>query len=465
MQGLTLEEVIQWSDSQFRRTRTLGNYVRWGGAVVLGSAAVYAALDYFYETLKQQTGTSLDEWYYWQPNQQDWLYKILYPSDFWDSGNGCYPTITYQKYPGVWGRALGPRYPQEMYCPNVPRYGKGEIVGVFFQWSGEPPVDGYVWYEPRDYPGWLWYVRSRERPSLPEWIQQHPDAAQGVKVAANALLNNPINTPSAPYPGITLEPPPNPNQWTDNPFTRPSLDTDGDGWPDSVEWNEANRRGVPWPDMINNPNAHPDPNADPDGDGYTNEEENRYRTDPYDPNSKPDLGSPTDPNRDTDGDGWPDATEIERGTDPNDPNSHPQEEPPPQEEPQQEPAWPGGQSPNRIEPVSLPETELPSWDTFQSRWDAVKTELLDSVETKLGELQNQASTRFPFAIAGMIQFDGGQDNVSCTFQVPIADWNATINICNTPPFQLASTFRPVLVGLLYVGFGFALYRRVLDIQK
>ncbi|WP_269431960.1 hypothetical protein [Thermus aquaticus] len=40
-----------------------------------------------------------------------------------------------------------------------------------------------------------------------------------------------------------------------------------------------------------------------------------------------------------------------------------------------------------------------------------------------------------------------------------------MDICGTPVWQAATAFRPILAGLLFVGFGFALVRRSLDVQK
>ena len=74
--GMTLDEIIQWSDRQFRRRAILGRYVRWGGAIVIGSALVYTALEYFYNQLRQQTGTPLDDWYHWPGSCKDLCVRV-----------------------------------------------------------------------------------------------------------------------------------------------------------------------------------------------------------------------------------------------------------------------------------------------------------------------------------------------------------------------------------------------------
>ncbi|WP_366083662.1 hypothetical protein [Thermus sp.] len=405
--------------------------------------------------------------------------------------------------------------------------------------------------------------------------------------------NAPIGSPASPLPGVRLDPAPNPNQWTDNPFTRPDIDTDGDGWPDSIEWHEANRRGVDWPNLINNPTAYPDPQADPDGDGYTTGEEVQVGTDPYNPSSRPQRRSPvspatdtdgdgwpdeeeirrgtdprnpnsrptptspledtdgdgwpdeeevrrgtdprnpnsrptgtppsqdtdgdgwpdveeirrgtdplnpnsrptgTPPLRDTDGDGWPDEEEIRRGTDPTNPNSRPTPVPPlqdtdgdgwpdeeeirrgtdprnPQDKPEEanEPQWPGGPPPGRLEPVQLPQTPteaqrpLPRLSDLEQIAQAWRTQVVDRLSRALRELQDTARTRFPFSVGWTLQVNYG--STPCSFPFTIGQWTAQIAICDTPIWQAATTFRPFLAGLLFLGVAYALIRRSLDVQR
>ncbi|ALJ91443.1 hypothetical protein TO73_1604 [Thermus aquaticus Y51MC23] len=469
VQGSTLDEVIQWSDAQFARRAAVGRYVRWGGTILIGSALIYVALDYFYNYLRRETGTPLDTWYRFalpvavgscrkSGSVTDWDFTILRP-DGQHYPNSGYATSDYvscdlSKLESFTRHWLG---------------NKKSVVPEPYRSAPWVPtsVNTYCRYS-------LCYrlAPDLQRPSLSEWIRQNPDAANGVRQAVDRYLqDHPIGSPSAPYPGVELLPVPNPNQWTDNPFTRPDIDTDGDGWPDSIEWYEANRRGVPWPDVINNPQVYPDPNADPDEDGYTNHEELIAGTNPYDPASRPSPRPDPGTRTDTDGDGWPDDEEIRRGTDPRDPNSKPEGEVPPreEEEEEEEDAWPGGPPRVRPEPVELPQTELAKPEGLpkleSEPWERFIESTRERLETRFKQLRDTALTKVPFAFANLVSWRTSLGSSPCAFPFAIGPYQAQVDICGTPVWQAATAFRPILAGLLFVGFGFALVRRSLDVQK
>ncbi len=235
---------------------------------------------------------------------------------------------------------------------------------------------------------------------------------------------------------------------------------------DTTEWYEANRRGVPWPDVINDPQVYPDPNADYDGDGWSNLEELRLGTNPYDPNSRPQRRRPF---VDTDGDGYSDDEEIRKGTDPRDPQSHP--DTPPEDRPD-DAEWPGGPPPVRPDPVDLPEVEIPEkkdlprlqdWDNMAESW---KRNVQDRVAQRFRELQSVLREKFPFGILIMAQDRSvSTTGAQCGVTVNVAGQSVLVNPCDTPVFHFMEALRPVLLGLLLLGFTYAVIRRGLDIQS
>ncbi len=260
-----------------------------------------------------------------------------------------------------------------------------------------------------------------------------------------------------------------------------------------MEWYEANRRGVPWPDVINNPQVYPDPNADPDGDGFPTWQEVSVGTNPYDPASHPQPRPNPGTRTDTDGDGWPDADEIAQGTDPRDPNSKPTGIPPlqdtdgdgvpdveeiakgtdpynPDDKPQQDAdTWPGGPPPGDLRPVELPQREalekknLP--ELKEEIWQSFQENVTQRWQEALQELRTTAAQRFPFAIVSSFRFRVEGGSAPCAFTVPIGPYQAQMDICSTSIWQAATAFRPILGVLVWMSAALLLIRRGLDVQK
>ncbi|PZA06929.1 hypothetical protein [Meiothermus sp. Pnk-1] len=455
VQGMTYNEILQWSNNQFAKQATFGRYVRWGGAIILGSTLIYTALNYFYESLKQQTGTSLDAWashllYDWEAV----IVGVQYiPPDYdWQMGEvrcsvlGATPYVR-STDPPYTHSFRGPGGTQEQLLLQCEQYLKSQY-GYRYEWQRNAKLH---------YPDGVERVEKSTMPkhppeTLPEFLQSHPDAAEGVKAAvARYIQDTPPGSPSNPYPGVRLDPVPNPNQWTDNPYTDKSVDTDGDGWPD---WMEKQR---PWPDGINDPNSHPDPNRDDDGDGYTNQEEKQAGTDPYDPNSKPGK----DPGTDSDGDGFPDDQELRCGSDPRDPASKCTNEQPKDDltwpGPPGTPSLPGLQKPND---PTLPQFQAPQLQ--QTPWDQAMQSMRESIE----QLKQQAMDKFPFGVVRWLRTPSTSDSGGCPApQLTIGQWSATVNICGNPVWQAATQLRPFMLGGLLLTFGFTIVRRGLDVQR
>lgn len=139
---------------------------------------------------------------------------------------------------------------------------------------------------------------------------------QIIDATAKYVENTPptIDGTAPLYPGVTLNPLPTRHQLYGNPIDC-RVDTDSDGWGDCEE---LLRNSDP-----DDKNSVPDIMRDSDGDGVRDEIEDRFQTNPYDPNDKPtdeqlkeftDLdadGVPDKDDLDIDGDGVPNESDPE----------------------------------------------------------------------------------------------------------------------------------------------------------
>jgi hypothetical protein len=88
------------------------------------------------------------------------------------------------------------------------------------------------------------------------------------------------------------------------------------------------------------------------------------------------------------------------------------------------------------------------------------------VAQRYRELQNVLREKFPFGILVMAQSRSTSvTGAECGVTVDIASQSATVNLCDTPVFRFMEGFRPVLLGLLLLGFTYAVIRRGLDVQS
>ena len=404
------------------RSQSLARYVRWGGAIVIGATAVLTALDWFYNEAKKTTGTSLDDWWNWEEDPH-------FPAPQGDP--------PYDLEFVCWGGASSSNAAGYDYYLGRPTSTTAQSYRAVYSWDGgsltkiasrRPIEDARAYAE----------SLCQGRPPLPDWIQDHPDATDGVKQAlGDYVTSNDPSSFSDPWPGIQLDPPPTGNQWWDNPFFNPYEDTDGDGWPDWFEWDVGADPS--------NPGSQPYPGGDPDGDGYDNAAERDAGTDPTDPNSRPGV----DQDQDTDGDGLKDSADPC----PNDPNNQcqPEEEENPDEIP--DPSEPS------LTPVDLPQLDQPELPEIASRFDQVRTNFEQNLQTLWDTLQD----RFPVGMARWIPAPPSVSGGSCdmSFQLEIPDLPpANIDICNNPVMQwAASTGRRIVLASLMVGFLFAIARR------
>ena len=194
--------------------------MRWGGTILLGSALIAAALDYFYRQLDRQTGTSLDQWVHWPE----------VPDPVWTGGSApsnaaqiaeaieakCGPGL--RVYPSIEIHGVHPNYTGfSMYVRHT-RWGKVADLGRVSFSSPVSYSQAYAAATSAVWPRFKEWVMSRcpeafaGRPPLGQWIQQHPDAAQGVRQVVTTYVDaTPVGSPRSPYPGVELQPVPNPN--------------------------------------------------------------------------------------------------------------------------------------------------------------------------------------------------------------------------------------------------------------
>ncbi len=444
VEGFTLDEIIAWSDAQFARAARFGRYVRWGGTIALASTAVLGALDWFYNEVKRESGTSLDEWWNMGLSPSGVIPATAWSQSLRLSSCDIFPTYWVDTPSG----SSSQQYTDYgLYCSSHPtmqemlqhavqaKGGDGWLITypdtVQAQKTGGGVISGIQAIQ----------LTGQVRPPLPDWLQTHPDAADGVKQAFREYITeNDPQSFSQPWPGVQLDPVPTGNQWWDNPFFNPLEDTDQDGWPDWMEWDLESDPA--------NPAKQPLPTADPDGDGYDNASERDAMTDPTDPSSRPDVGS-----GDSDQDGMPDSSDPC----PDDPNNQCQPDEKPEEIP--DPSIPTLRTPD------MPALDHGPFPEVSQRIASFK----QHVQEQLDSLWDTVQDRFPFGMARWVPAPPSGVGSDCP---PIIDLRLTfggqqvasqVDICNTPPYQwMQSTGRTLLIPVVLISSAFAVLRRSSD---
>ena len=320
--GGTVSKSVSW-----------GSRVLYGGAIVAGASLISSALFYFYNSLQRQVGTNggkfLDGYfagslvtisYDLYLNMHEvivWRTREGVPIEWrarcsWDGSHiGSATSTGLPNFSGIRSTWGGQKY---MYFSVKP--GESDV-----RLNCMPALEAQLAI--RDlFPNWStdWTACGNRFPAqmckffsgdLADILNGHQPSRQAVadQVIPEYINNQTVSPSSSPIPSITIEPVPNVNQWTDDPYTSSIVDTDGDGYPDAYE----DRVGTNLNDIL----SFPSPATDSDGDGVPDKEEIDDKTDPFSPEPRKDTDNdglpdhldpdPLDP--DTDGDGLPDGTD------------------------------------------------------------------------------------------------------------------------------------------------------------
>lgn len=294
--------VRTYSEAEVLRLAGLQNVtksVRWGrvipyvGTAVAAGSLIYAALDWFYDQAKQSTGTALDDWYdspgtgvvaarlsitcRYMINSSTYRYGAradVYGPDgeHHSSGNasggvcsgGQIPLQGESVYEFLRRTAMPLFNAAYSACAGRCYWGAGwRVTGNGNYWEGG---SGLVSYQPLDLAELLrtdgqarGAVRARVLPDHLRHLEERPGWPYT------------YGEPYGPGVGFEVDPAPNINQWYDNPYANPQLDTDGDGWPD---WKEVlagpdplDSNDYPAYDPAPGQDENQNPLPDRDGDG------------------------------------------------------------------------------------------------------------------------------------------------------------------------------------------------------
>ncbi|MCY1703444.1 hypothetical protein [Deinococcus sp. SL84] len=448
-----------------------GRFIKWSGGFMLAGELVYGAMEWCANN--NTCSGAVRGFLYSKPGSLD-----LLPESVVINGKNVFKTSECSGNMEVYGGSYSMAYYVEPYNAE-----KGNGIYTYVRLTaksdGVERFESNFWNEARaDY-----VAQCYGAPSASTFSTLAPQTKEEIADAVRRYIeDNPSRV--RPY----LEPAPNANQWADDPYADPALDTDGDGWTDAAEY----ERGTDPNSNLSKPKTATT-TLDTDGDGWTDEEERAKGTDPRNPKSYP-LPIRPSPTSDTDGDGWTDEEERAKGTDPYNPSSKPSGEPGTQPTPKPEPQpelecksgevlrygkcvpeetevkCPIGQVKNpvtgrcererddseRADPSEFPPLEPP--DEFDP------TDLHAHWEEVLSKVREAAKDKFPFGIGDKwFPDDSGGSNLCQSYSVEVGELDIASAPCSTDAANFGrDVVRPALVWLLFAVTGLTATRVALQ---
>lgn len=505
----TTAEVLEMAGLRtVERTVSWGTIMRFAGGMVVAGSLIYSALDWFYDQAQQSTGTDLDTWEATPvPPQVEWSEVNAYT---------FVTSVAWRDSYEAYAAAYGAPCTELTGLRATSTYASG---GKYTAYSALNRNTGTIWQrytydQPSQaaaiqtaksvaevyYDAWT-AANCAEPQDLEDFLLTSPQAVDAVRTQVMPRYVDHLRDQTSAWPytyaepygagaGISIDPAPNQNQWYDNPYANPQLDTDGDGFADWEEWVAGTNP--------NNPNEYPtvspNPATDTDGDGWSDADEAAAGTDPNDPDDYP-AGSPA-PAPDTDADGIPDqydpcpfqasnacADGSESESDIEIPDDYAREPTLSQVLTQTtevaETSERTAEAAEDIleelrqpidtvmvfdepEPFGEPDlSALQAWAPDTSAARVAFESAVGDVEEELSGIVAASEGKFPFGLFSIVAdvptFSGSGECVIVPLK--ILDASSNINLCQTPLDSfLVGTIRPALAALLTIGLAWSVVR-------